>query len=214
MSPSDDPFTPAVHSAHVWLNAVAERLNTDDRVFVHRVVRAWLHTVRDRIGVVGSAHFTAQLPELWRGIYYEGWVPSHVPTGHHAATFLTQFAHEAAVRREDVPALAAAVTDTLTDLCSVGQLDGIFAVLPAPLRDLLHGTMPRTDSDVVPADGPADRTEMLEHRLRLLGDALAVLARGFEELPSESDEHRRALAAQQAHRILMAEGLTTAGVPG
>src|SRR6185369_10762255 len=52
---------------------------TEDREFAYRVLRAWLHTLRDRLTVQASAHFAAQLPDLIRGIFYAGWNPSGVP---------------------------------------------------------------------------------------------------------------------------------------
>ncbi|MGW4331159.1 hypothetical protein ACWEKR_35445 [Nocardia sp. NPDC004573] len=57
-----------------------------------------------------------------------------------------------------------------------------------------------------------ERLDEPEHRVLLLGDTIAVLARGLEQLPS-IDDRRRADAAQQAHRILIAEHLTTASAP-
>lgn len=211
MSSQDDPLAPAVQTAHEWLNDLASRLG-DDRAFAHRVLRAWLHTVRDRIGVAGSAHLAAQLPELLRGVYYEGWVPSRVPLAHRTAPFLTQFALEAGVAREQVAELAGVVTDLLADRFSGGQLDGVFAVLPASLREILSGTV---DGDIeeIPAgyEAEPDRVAELEQRVRLLGDAVAALARGLEDLPiGEPGNAGHAAAAQQAHRILMAERLTTA----
>ncbi|RDI60438.1 DUF2267 domain-containing protein [Nocardia pseudobrasiliensis] len=212
MSPQNDPLTPAVHTAHEWLKAVADRIGTEDRAFTYHVVRAWLHTVRDRISVVASAHLTAQLPEILRGVYYEGWVPSHIPVGHGTDEFLTRFAHEAMITRAEVPRLAGAVTDVFMDRCSPGQLDGLFAVLPVRLQELLRG-FPETHAEIPKPVVHADthRIEALERRLQLLGDTVAILARGLEELPTtrNTDDERRSAAAQQAHRILMREHLTT-----
>ncbi|WP_063821781.1 DUF2267 domain-containing protein [Nocardia pneumoniae] len=211
MSPKSDPLAASVYNAHEWLNAVAGRIGTEDSDFAHRVMRAWLHAVRDRIGVVGSAHLTAQLPEILRGIYYEGWVPSHTPVGHRVGPFLDQFANEAGVTRDEVPRLAGAVTDTLIDRFSPGQLDRVFAVLPERLRAVLHGeTGGETADRIAAAESVTDRIDELEHRLLLLGDAIAVLTRGLEQLPiGDTGDERRTTAAQQAHRILMAEHLTT-----
>ncbi|BDT91557.1 hypothetical protein IFM12275_15330 [Nocardia sputorum] len=85
-------------------------------------------------------------------------------------------------------------------------------VLPTPLRTMLRGG---TGSDRVAADAAVtERLDEIEHRVLLLGDAVAVLARGLEQLPSSDiDDQRRADAAQQAHRILIAEHLTTASTP-
>ncbi len=209
MATQSDPLAPAVHTAHEWLHAVADRIGTNDRAFTYHVVRAWLHTVRDRIDVAASARLTAQLPEILRGIYYEDWVPGHVPVRHRTDEFITQFAHEAMITRDQVPDLVGAVTDVMLQRCSRGQLDGLFAVLPAPLRELLRGSPEAGREAARPAgQGDGHRMDALEHRLQLLGDAVAVLARGLEELPTSSEEHRSA-AAQQAHRLLLREHLTT-----
>ncbi|MGO4617159.1 DUF2267 domain-containing protein [Nocardia sp. 2YAB30] len=142
MSHHDDPLAPAVHTAREWLRTIGDKLGTDDQAFVHRAVRAWLHAVRDQVEVATAAHLAAQLPELLRGAFYEGWVPAHVPAHHDRAAFVGRFADEAGVSEEEAVALAGAVTEALGGLFSPGQLDGVFAVLPARLRSLLSGVEP------------------------------------------------------------------------
>ncbi|MEV6139057.1 DUF2267 domain-containing protein [Nocardia sp. NPDC051990] len=139
MSNSADPFAPAVQTAHVWLRRIAEDLATEDRAFACRVTRAWLHTVRDRLEIPGAAHLSAQLPELLRGIFFEGWIPTKVPVSHRVSEFIEQFAAEAGVTEDEAAGLAWLVTDALRDLCSPGQLDHVAAVFPADLRNLLFG---------------------------------------------------------------------------
>jgi uncharacterized protein (DUF2267 family) len=53
----------AVQTANTWLADVARAFGTDDRRFAYRALRAWLHTLRDRLPVEATAHFAAQLPE-------------------------------------------------------------------------------------------------------------------------------------------------------
>lgn len=214
MSHHTDPFAPAVHTAHEWLAVVCDRLETDDRRFAHRALRAWLHTVRDRLGVSAAAHLSAQLPEMLRGVFYEGWIPAHVPVSHDVSSFLTQFARAAGVPLSQVADLAGAVTDALVELFSPGQLDHVLAQLPVKLRIMLLGT---DFSEILAGAGvftPPDVELLtdLEQRVRALSDAVAVLARGLETLPGgEADEAAHASAAQRAHRILLAEGLSTPG---
>ncbi|MEU2178172.1 hypothetical protein ABZ552_28500 [Nocardia sp. NPDC019219] len=81
--------------------------------------------------------------------------------------------------------------------------------LPTRLRSALPGADRIADADAI-----TERLDDLEHRVLLLGDTIAVLTRGLEQLPSsEIDDRRRADAAQQAHRILIAEHLTTGSAP-
>lgn len=91
----------------------------------------------------------------------------------------------------------------------------IVTELPMRLRSVLRGVAGAEGVHrVAPENAIAERLEELEHRVLLLGDAIAVLARGLEQLPSsDTDDRRRADAAQQAHRILIAEHLTSASIP-
>ncbi len=139
MPESADPFAHAMHTAHIWLRRITDDLATEDRAFAYRVTRAWLHTVRDRLEVPGAAHLSAQLPELLRGIFFEGWMPTKVPVSHGVAEFVAQFAAEAGVTEDEAAGLAWLVTDALRDLCSPGQLDRVAAVFPADLRNVLFG---------------------------------------------------------------------------
>lgn len=135
--PSNDPFAHAENTAHRWLAVVAGRLGTDDRHAAYRILRAWLHTVRDRLTIEAAVHFAAQLPELLRGVYYEGWTPSHVPTRYDVPGFVARFAGSAGITRAEVPLAAAAVTAALDRLCSPGQLDHVLELMPERLAALL-----------------------------------------------------------------------------
>ncbi|WIY00457.1 DUF2267 domain-containing protein [Amycolatopsis mongoliensis] len=133
----NDPFAHAENTAHTWLAVVRDRLGTDDRQLAYRVLRAWLHTVRDRLTVEAAAHFAAQLPELLRGVFYEGWNPSHVPTRYGVSGFVARFAGSGGITRAEVPPVAAVVTSALDELCSPGQLDHVLTLLPESLVTML-----------------------------------------------------------------------------
>ncbi|MBF6469724.1 DUF2267 domain-containing protein [Nocardia beijingensis] len=211
MSYHRDPLAPAVHTAHEWLRTLTDGLATEDRAFAHRALRAWLHTVRDRIGVNAAAHLSAQLPELLRGIFYEGWVPAHVPVAHDVPSFIDQFTQEAGVSRDEAYALAGAVTDVLADLFSPGQLDHVFALLPEDLRAVLRGSdLAGPLQDAAPVTQPeSSRLDEVDARLQALTDAVAVLAHSLEGLSGGAPaDSAQVSAAQQIHRILIGEGLT------
>ncbi|MEV0708253.1 DUF2267 domain-containing protein [Nocardia aurea] len=55
-------FAPALRQAQDWITDIAVANSTGDRDFAYRLLRAWLHTVRDRIPVDSTAHLGAQLP--------------------------------------------------------------------------------------------------------------------------------------------------------
>lgn len=157
VSYSRDPLAPAVHTAHEWLRTVTNDLGTYDRVFAHRVLRAWLHTVRDSVGAGTAARLAAQLPELFRGAFYEGWVPAEAPRLNTADSFLAQFATEAGVSDDEAAALLGAVTEALSELFSAGQLHRLLAELPAPLRRLLTGDLLNSTFSAAGTDNEGSR---------------------------------------------------------
>src|SRR5574340_95940 len=202
----NDPLAHAQRTAQEWLKVVGEQLGTEDRNYTYRVLRAWLHLVRDRPTVDGAVHLAAQLPEFLRGIYFEGWVPSKAPVRYDAAGFTRLFADATGISPADVPATAGAVFAGLGALFSPGQLDHVLAQMPTDLRNELAGQTPARVA--APRDSAEHRRlQALEDRVQALTEAVSALAHGFEELPTEGPTGSRAArAAQEAHRILMVAG--------
>ncbi|MEV5545937.1 DUF2267 domain-containing protein [Streptomyces sp. NPDC052309] len=130
-------FEHAIHTANIWLKAVSEALGTEDRHFAHRVLRAWLHTFRDRLTVDVTAHFAAQLPELLRGVYYDGWNPSAVPIKYDRDGYVNRFVQEAKVKAEDVPEIASVVTAVVRRQVSPGTVESAVEQIPHEIRGLL-----------------------------------------------------------------------------
>lgn len=203
-----DTFDHMIHNANTWLSDVAEAFGTKDRRFAYRVLRAWLHTIRDRLTVDGAAHFASQLPELVRGVYYDGWHPSRVPVKYGPDEFVDRFATEANIPADDVRRTAARVSTVMQAKFSPGQLDHALAQLPEWLRDIVAGSevegeeQPTAGRDGATAEA---RIRRLEGQVSALADALRTLAHGLEERPdTEPDERRAARAARQAHELLLA----------
>jgi uncharacterized protein (DUF2267 family) len=129
----------SVEKTNVWLKELAEDLGVDDRKFAYRVLRAYLHAVRDRLMVDEAAQLAAQLPELVRGIYYEGWVPSRTPTSDRSVDeFLRRIADEALLPGETEASYAcSAAARLLRRHISEGEIADLVAVFPEELRVVL-----------------------------------------------------------------------------
>ncbi len=136
MSHDQEPFEHALNSARAWLTTIAEALDTRDRHHAYRIARAWLHVFRDRLTVDAAAHLGAQLPEVWRGIYYEGWVPGHLPVRYRAGDCLDRVATEAGIRPADAARAMSRVTEGLRSLFSPGTLEHALDQLPRDVREL------------------------------------------------------------------------------
>jgi uncharacterized protein (DUF2267 family) len=123
----------SVEKANEWLQQLASELGKPgDRRHAFRVLRAFFHTLRDRLPMETTAHLAAQLPDLLRGVYYEGWRPSRVPmTYHDNATFLDLVAADAGLAGETEAAYAVeAASRVLRRHVTAGELADVRAVLP------------------------------------------------------------------------------------
>lgn len=132
----------SVQTTNIWLNELAGELGVDDRRYAYRVLRAALHALRDRLTVDEVAQLAAQLPELVRGIYYEGWDPSSTPAGYRdAESFLRRVESELRSDAGDTQAslAVAAVARLLRRHVSAGELDDVMGILPAGVRRLWNG---------------------------------------------------------------------------
>lgn len=129
----------SVEKAHIWLDEIASQLGTEDRREAYRVLRAYLHALRDRLTVDEAAQLAAQLPDMIRGIYYEGWNPSATPIKYRGlADFLDRVAADAGLDGETAASYAvSAAAEVLRRHVSAGEIDDIRAQLPEDLRPIL-----------------------------------------------------------------------------
>jgi uncharacterized protein (DUF2267 family) len=199
-------YNQAVHRANVWLADVTTALDTRDRHYSQRVLRTWLHALRDRLTVESAAKFGQQLPELLRGTYYDGWVPSRVPMKYNATDYVHRFATEALIPPDEVPTTASTVTRVISEHMSPGQVGEVLAELPGDLR--------ATVRDGAPAGGrgserAGDSAAATDDRINALSEAVRTLARGLEHERASGeriDAAQVARAARLAEEILYVSG--------
>lgn len=130
----------SAQKTHMLLKELAEELGrSGDERYAMRVLRGFLHTLRDRLPVAETAHFAAQLPELVRGIYYEEWRPATVPLDYHDVdTFLGHVATEARLAGETEAAYGVeATTRVLRRHLSKGELEHVATALPPRIAAMI-----------------------------------------------------------------------------
>lgn len=130
-----------IHATNAWLRDVAAELQTDDHQEAYRALRATLHVLRDRLPVDEAAQLAAQLPDLLRGVYYEGWNPSATPARFRTREeLLERVAHEAAFHGHTEASYAMnAALAVLRRRISSGELADVAAVLPADIAEVVSG---------------------------------------------------------------------------
>jgi uncharacterized protein (DUF2267 family) len=131
-------FDTTVQKTNSWLRELMQLMEWQDRHMAYRALRVTLHSLRDRLTIDEVAQLGAQLPMLIRGIYYEGWDPSHKPLkARHKQDFLfrieDEFIHDAPIDAEET---ARGVFRLLESRISEGEIEDIRNILPAELSEL------------------------------------------------------------------------------
>jgi uncharacterized protein (DUF2267 family) len=134
-----DSIERTVQKTREWVKDVADELGTGDREFAWRALRSYLQVLRQRLVVDEAAHLGAQFPHLIRGVYYEGFDPSHQPErirdGH---VFLERIAERGVMDGQSAAKVSAACTRVLRQHVSDGEMNQVLATLPADIRQILE----------------------------------------------------------------------------
>ncbi|MCU1677384.1 MAG: hypothetical protein JWM93_2142 [Frankiales bacterium] len=134
-----DAIERTVHKTNEWVNDVAREVGTEDRALAWRILRGYLQVLRDRLTMDEAAQFAAQLPQLLRGVFYEGFDPGHQPEKiRDRDIFLERLAERAGLADPaEAERAAAAVTRALRRHVTSGEMDDVVAQLPTEIREVL-----------------------------------------------------------------------------
>jgi uncharacterized protein (DUF2267 family) len=123
-----------LQKTHLWLKDIAEAAHTD-KPTAYKALRVVLQAIRDRLPVDEAAHFSAELPLLVRGIYFEGWHPAATPVKFsRKELFDTVQATIVAPEPIDSQRMVGAVFETLKKHLSPGEIEHLKKVLPKDLQ--------------------------------------------------------------------------------
>jgi uncharacterized protein (DUF2267 family) len=130
-------FDHAAQQAQQWVNELAHDLGWHERR-AYRLLRSVLHALRDWLAPEEMAELSAQLPQLIRGIYFEGWKPESTPVAErHKQDFIdrlqTDFANDPL---EDPEAAIAAVFRLLDKHVAHGEIVQVRNSMKKALRPL------------------------------------------------------------------------------
>jgi uncharacterized protein (DUF2267 family) len=129
--------------SETWINDVRSELEIDDEERAYLALRAGLHALRDRLSVEETAHFSAQLPMMVRGLFFEGWRPGRKrPALRSRESFLEAIERKMPQGKLSADAVARAVFRVLDKHVSRGQLDNVRHSLPHRVADLWQAPIP------------------------------------------------------------------------
>jgi len=104
----------------------------------YSALRGVLHALRDRLTIEETAHLSAQLPMLIRGIYFEGWDPTKVPVKMHRDDFLQRIRREFPYEIPDgIERLVDVVIEALRRHITEGEWQNVRASLPKDMVAIL-----------------------------------------------------------------------------
>jgi len=127
----------AIEKTNVWIGELAKDFDGDYHSAL-QALRACLHALRDRMTVEEASDLAAQLPLVIRGIYYEGWNPSRVPTKERdLESFLERVGSETGSGSTVEPEQAVrSVFRVLSEHCTPGQVRHVRSCLPQEFQSL------------------------------------------------------------------------------
>lgn len=131
-------FERTTHEAHEWVNELAGRTGWTNEREVLRLLRTVLAKIRDHLPVNEMAQFSAQLPILLRGLFFEGWQAKLTPIHErHAADFVADV-EDAIGNVIDYQGVTdiKAVFNVVNARISRGEVNDVRSCLPQELRDL------------------------------------------------------------------------------
>lgn len=153
-----DTFDTAVQKGNIWLKDIETAGKLRSRFQAYAALRSVLHALRDCLPPAEAVKFSAQMPLLVKGVFFDGWKVAPKPAR------MTRAEFNACIRRglkeetgvEPATALKA-VLDALCRRISPTVIDTIEPVLPREVHAAVHAALAeiraqRTVADAVAAN--------------------------------------------------------------
>jgi uncharacterized protein (DUF2267 family) len=122
-----DVFDATIERTTAWLQDVMRELNWTDRRKSFLALRFVLQDLRDHLPLDRAVQFGNQLPMLIRGFYFEDWDITGKPA---------PWENSKGLLAPDAATVVRAVFRVLERKATDGELENLYPLLPAALRDL------------------------------------------------------------------------------
>ena len=132
-------FGASLATTREWIGDLMAILETGNEAQACRALRVTMQELRDHLTIAEVADFSAQLPLLLRGVFYEGWRPTGKPVKRRSKEeFLEKISRHFPEFSEvtEVEETVRDVFEFLSRKVSAGEIRDIVTSLPKDLRDL------------------------------------------------------------------------------
>ncbi|MEQ1577525.1 MAG: DUF2267 domain-containing protein [Hyphomicrobium sp.] len=131
------PVSHAVEKMQEWLKELRDKGGLADEAAAYSVLRSVLHRLRDRLTVEEAVDLSAQLPLMVRGLYFEGWRPSKVPSKVRTAReFVDELSEELLPYTYPIEQAVRDVFALLAHHCDPNEISNVINQLPAGIKKL------------------------------------------------------------------------------
>ncbi len=133
-----DAFSSTLQKSQQWITELQDTMECESPQEAYHALRAVLQTLRDHLPLDEVAQFSAQLPMLLRGLYYEGWHPNGKPL--HSRNpdhfFERLAAHFNGNGTTDLIGVTQSVFTLLKNHISPGEIRDIIMTMPNALKEM------------------------------------------------------------------------------
>jgi uncharacterized protein (DUF2267 family) len=140
-----DIFQKTLDKTTHWLKDIKNECNLTDIHQAYTLLRAVLFTIRDRAPMSDMVHFSAQLPMLVRGFFFEGWVPYDTPDKEIKTkqnffdTVALHVGNRPGVLTEDIERKTMGVLKVLNKYVTSAEMKKLENIMPHNLKELFSG---------------------------------------------------------------------------
>jgi len=140
MSTGSDVFDNTIQKTNELLNQIEEKLGWENRRNQsYLALRVVLHALRDRLMAEDAVHFSAQLPLLLKGIFFDGWQLAAVPIKMNREEFVNRVAGEFKLDVEGgIETVISVVLNAIFDIVDPAEKIKITEALPNDIVMLFY----------------------------------------------------------------------------
>lgn len=133
-----DVFDTTIEKSNRLLKEIETEMGWENRRNqAYLALRSVLHALRDRLSLEEAVHFSAQLPLLIKGIYFDGWNPLIVPVKMNKAEFLSYIGNQFKFDVKDgIEDMTKRVMIKIFETIDPGEANKVIASLPNDITSI------------------------------------------------------------------------------